>query len=72
MAKQIANQGRRWYAIHTYSGYEENVSQNLMQRIETMDMENKIFNVLVPKEKKIKRRPVINWHGSNYSFSNFV
>jgi len=54
MAKQTANLGRRWYAIHTYSGYEENVSENLNQRIETMDMEEKIFNVLVPKEKKIK------------------
>lgn len=54
MAKQVAKMGRRWYAIHTYSGYEENVSQNLKQRIETMDMENKIFNVMVPKEKKIK------------------
>lgn len=54
MAKQIANQGRRWYAIHTYSGYEENVKTNLEQRIETMDMEDKIFGVLVPKEKKIK------------------
>ena len=54
MAKQIANQGRRWYAIHTYSGYEENVEQNLLQRISTMDMESKIFHVLVPKEKKVK------------------
>ena len=54
MAKQTANFGRRWYAIHTYSGYEENVMQNLQQRIETMDMEGKIFGVLVPKEKKIK------------------
>ncbi len=54
MAKQTAKHGRRWYAIHTYSGYEENVSENLLQRIETMDMEDKIFNVLVPKEKKIK------------------
>ncbi len=54
MAKQTANLGRRWYAIHTYSGYEENVTENLTQRIETMDMEEKIFNVLVPKEKKIK------------------
>jgi transcriptional antiterminator NusG len=56
MAKQTANLGRRWYAIHTYSGYEENVAENLHQRIETMDMEGKIFNVLVPKEKKIKIR----------------
>lgn len=54
MAKQTANLGRRWYAIHTYSGYEDNVAQNLLQRIETMDMEEKIFNVLVAKEKKIK------------------
>ncbi|MDG1950512.1 MAG: transcription termination/antitermination protein NusG [bacterium] len=54
MAKQTANFGRRWFAIHTYSGYEENVSENLQQRIETMDMEDKIFSVLVPKEKKIK------------------
>ncbi|RMD51880.1 transcription termination/antitermination protein NusG [Candidatus Parcubacteria bacterium] len=56
MAKQTANYGRRWYAIHTYSGYEENVKESLEQRIETMDMEDKIFNVMVPKEKKIKIR----------------
>jgi len=54
MAKQILNQGRRWYVLHTYSGYEENVSQNLKQRIESMDMEGKIFNILIPIEKKIK------------------
>jgi transcriptional antiterminator NusG len=54
MAKQILNQGRRWYVLHTYSGYEENVSHNLKQRIESMDMEDKIFNILVPTEKKIK------------------
>lgn len=54
MAKQTGKQGRRWYAIHTYSGYEENVTHNLKQRVESMDMEDKIFAVLVPKEKKIK------------------
>lgn len=54
MAKQNLHQGRRWYVLHTYSGYEENVAQNLRQRIETLDMEDKIFNVLVPIEKKIK------------------
>lgn len=56
MAKQNANYGRRWYAIHTYSGYEDNVTEALLQRIETMDMEEKIFNVIVPKEKKVKIR----------------
>lgn len=54
MAKQTQNLGRRWYVLHTYSGYEENVAQNLKQRIESMDMEDRIFNILVPKEKKIK------------------
>ena len=45
MPKQTLHQGRRWYVIHTYSGYEENVKRNLEQRIESMDMEDKIFNV---------------------------
>ena len=54
MAKQTANYGRRWYAIHTYSGFEENVAENLKIRIDTMDMDEKIFSILVPKEKKIK------------------
>jgi len=56
MAKQLLNQGRRWYVIHTYSGYEENVAQNLKQRVESLDMEDKIFNILIPTEKKIKIR----------------
>lgn len=54
MPKQVAQHGRRWYAIHTYSGYEENVASNLLTRIESMDMKDTIFNVLIPKEKKIK------------------
>jgi transcription termination/antitermination protein NusG len=54
MAKQNLDQGRRWYVLHTYSGYEENVAHNLKQRIETLDVSDKIFNVLVPIEKKIK------------------
>lgn len=54
MPKQILQQGRRWYVLHTYSGYEENVAGNLRQRIETFDMQDKIFNILVPTEKKIK------------------
>ena len=54
MPKQTAQRGRHWYVIHTYSGYEENVKRNLEQRIESMDMEDKIFSVLIPTEKKIK------------------
>ncbi len=54
MAKQTLNLGRRWYVLHTYSGYEENVKRNLEQRVESFDMGDKIFGVLVPKERKIK------------------
>lgn len=50
----MLNQGRRWYVLHTYSGYEENVEKNLKQRIDSMDMEDKIYNILIPIEKKIK------------------
>lgn len=54
MAKQQPNRDRNWYAIHTYAGYENAVSKNLKQRIESLGMEDKIFNVVVPTEKKIK------------------
>jgi len=45
---------RRWYAIHTYSGYEEAVVRYLKQRIESLSMGDKIFEVVVPKETKIR------------------
>ena len=51
MARQVTTGERHWYAIHTYSGYEDSVARNLKQRIESLGMEDKIFNVLVPKEK---------------------
>ena len=52
--KQVIEQEKNWYVIHTYSGYEDAVAKNLKQRIESLSMENKIFDVIVPKEKKIK------------------
>jgi transcriptional antiterminator NusG len=52
--KQQIPQEKNWYVIHTYSGYEDAVAKNLKQRIESLGMEDKIFNVIVPKEKKIK------------------
>jgi len=54
MAKQKNTGERRWYVIHTYSGYEEAVARNLRQRIESMNMQDQIFDVMVPTEKKIK------------------
>jgi transcriptional antiterminator NusG len=45
---------RNWYIIHTYSGYEEQVADNLKQRVASMNMKDKIFDVIVPKEKQIE------------------
>ena len=49
-----ADDGRNWYVIHTYSGYENKVRQNLMHRIETMEMQDQIFRVIVPTEEEIE------------------
>lgn len=54
MTKQKLSDGRNWYVIHTYAGYENAVMRNLKQRIESLGMEDKIYNVVVPTEKKIK------------------
>lgn len=48
------NTTRLWYAIHTYSGYEEKVAESIRQRADSLDMKDKIFQVLVPKEKMIE------------------
>lgn len=45
---------KQWYAIHTYSGYEEKVAESIRQRAGSLDMKDKIFKVLVPKEKMIE------------------
>ena len=54
MSKQETTGVRNWYAIHTYAGYENVVLRNLKQRIDSLGMNDKIFNVIVPVEKKIK------------------
>lgn len=45
---------RHWYAVHTYSGYEDAVVRYLKQRVDSLTMNDKIFNIIVPKETKIK------------------
>lgn len=45
---------KQWYAIHTYSGYEEKVAESIRQRADSLDMKDKIYQVLVPKEKMIE------------------
>ncbi|MBN3523764.1 transcription termination/antitermination protein NusG [Paenibacillus apiarius] len=44
---------KRWYVVHTYSGYENKVKANLEKRVESMGMEDKIFRVLVPMEEEV-------------------
>ncbi len=53
MAKQAKGTGRNWYVLHTYSGYEDAVEKALRQRIEAMNMQDYIFDVMVPKETQI-------------------
>jgi transcriptional antiterminator NusG len=50
------NKQRRWYIVHTYSGYEERVKRNLEQRIKFMDAADKIFQVVIPTEDEIEIR----------------
>ena len=45
---------KRWYVIHTYSGYENKVTANLERKIHSLGMENEIFNVLVPMEDEVE------------------
>lgn len=63
LEEQGEGDGRAWYVVHCYSGYENKVRHNLEQRIETMGMKDKIFDVVVPTEEEIevkegKRRTV--------------
>jgi transcriptional antiterminator NusG len=51
---QMMDEGRAWYVVHCYSGYENKVRHNLEQRIETMGMKDKIFDVVVPTEEEIE------------------
>lgn len=53
MKQQTDNQPH-WYVVHTYAGYEDAVARNLRQRVESLGMEDKIFEVVVPTEKKVK------------------
>ncbi|MBT9141189.1 MAG: Transcription termination/antitermination protein NusG [Dehalococcoidia bacterium] len=45
---------KNWYAVHTYAGYENKVKTNLEKRVESMEMHDKIFRVLVPMEKELE------------------
>jgi transcriptional antiterminator NusG len=56
LAGEEPDDGRRWYVVHCYSGYENKVRHNLEQRIDSMGMKDKIFDVVVPTEEEIEVR----------------
>src|SRR3569623_1179039 len=56
MSKQIIEEGRNWYVIHTYAGYENAVARNLRQRIDSLGLADKIFSVVEPTEHTVKIR----------------
>lgn len=49
-------EGKRWYCVQTYSGFESSVKMNLERRIESMQMEDKIFQVMIPEEIRIEKK----------------
>ena len=49
-------QERHWYVIHTYSGYENKVRTNLERKVQSLGMENEIFNVIIPMEKEVEQK----------------
>ena len=52
--KEKTSLENNWYVIHTYSGYESRVAENLRKRVQDLKMEDQILEVLVPEEKKVK------------------
>jgi transcriptional antiterminator NusG len=70
-------EGSRWYVIHTYSGYETKVKTNLEHRIDSMQMQDKIFQVVVPSEsvmemKDGKRKAVLHKMFPGYVLVNMI
>ena len=70
--EQTINHERRWYAVHTYAGYEDAVSRYLKQRVESMFMADKIFNIVVPKETKIKVKSGKRYKVEEKTFPGYV
>ena len=75
--EEVEDDGRAWYVVHCYSGYENKVRHNLEQRIETMGMKDQIYDVVVPTEEEIevkdgKRRTIERRVFPGYILVNMV
>lgn len=56
MAETVTSAEKRWYVLHTYSGYENKVKTNLEQRTSSMNMDDYIFRVVVPEEEEHEQK----------------
>lgn len=54
LEKQEAGEDKQWYVLHTYSGHENKVVDNLKHRVSSLGLEDYVFDILVPKEKRVK------------------
>ena len=63
---------KKWYVIHTYSGYENKVKANLESRVHTMGMEDNIFNVIVPMEEEAEIKDGKKRNSQRKFFPNYV
>lgn len=70
--KAAESDGRNWYVIHCYSGYENKVQKNLEQRIETMAMKDKIFDIVVPTQQEIEVRDGKRRNVERHIFPGYV
>ena len=68
----VADEEPNWYVIHAYSGHEEKVKKNLEKRIESMDMQDKILEVLVPMEDEIEIKDGKRRHVQKRIFPGYI
>src|ERR1700737_1335610 len=62
----------QWYVVHAYSGHEEKAKKNLEKRIESMDMQDKILQVLVPMEDEIEIKDGKRRHVKKRIFPGYI
>src|SRR5256885_8874731 len=72
-SKPVAAEGEsRWYVVHAYSGHEDKVRNNLMKRVDSMDMHDRIFDVLVPTEDVIEIKDGQRRHVAKRTFPGYI
>src|SRR5438094_4243165 len=72
-ARPVPAEGEaHWYVVHAYSGHEEKVRNNLMKRVDSMDMHDRIFEVLVPTEDVIEIKDGQRRHVAKRTFPGYI